>query len=1019
MVCQPGARGGIVRSDYTGVNVRDQMRNLPGQLRLTPSFPFAGRARELAALRALIPAGGGAGLRLALVGGEAGSGKSRLVREFAHEAAGSSLVLYGACDSVVRRPYGPFVEALEQLVRRSDDETLREAVGTGTVGGELSRLLPDLAQRVAGLSPPTAADPDTERHRLHSAIADLLVAGGSRTPLVIVIEDGHWADTPTLLLLRHLAHGGVDARALIVATFRDTEAEIPAALSAALAEWRRADGVTRVRLGGLSTDEVAQFVDSAAGDEREQELAGVAPVLHQLTGGNPFLITELWRTLRDADPAADPRGGRPLADTLSELGSPDGVREIVAQRLGDLAQATSSMMEIAAVVGYEFDLATIAPSGLADAELQAALAQATAHGMIEDVPSRGLSFRFSHELVRRALYDRMGALRRAELHLQVGETLEGASDGSDDSRVAELAYHFGAAAPIDGPERAITYSVRAGRAALRSLDFDGAEMRFSSALALGIEDPRCRAEVHMQLGTARFRGGRSDQAIAAFRTAAEIAREIDDAELLATAAIGFEEACWRPGIIDEGAVELLEEASAALDADDDSELRVRLLAGRSRALAFIGHYEESSIAERGAIAMARRLDDRLGLATVLMRSYWSRAEGSLDRTLAMLTEARELAEELGETDIQAEAMAWRIAGLIALGDLGTAERELADAHALAARVRQPFQLHVAEHYGSTLALCVGKLDEAEAAARRSQEWSRLLTGRPASGIYGIQMFGVRREQGRLNELAGAVRALAGSDHAPSVWRPGFAALLAELGMEDEARRQLERVRRDGFDPLRPSLWVASLTYLADASAIVGDAALAALVYPEMAPLSGGNVVVGHGVTCYGAADRFLGLLATTLGDFDRAVAHFEQAMTINRRMGARTWLAHTMFGYGRTLLMRRGSGDGRHASELLSEAAALAEQIGMPVLVSRAQALGARPAGAPGLPDNLTGREVEILRLVAAGLSNRGIGEELSISGHTVANHIRSILQKTGAANRTEATGYAYRNSLVDAPSAV
>ena len=522
----------------------------------------------------------------------------------------------------------------------------------------------------------------------------------------------------------------------------------------------------------------------------------------------------------------------------------------------------------------------------------------------------------------------------------------------------------------------------------------------------------------MELGTARFRSGRSDEAMAAFRAAAEIAREIHDAELLAAAAVGFEEACWRPGITDEGAVELLEEASEALD-DDDSELRVKLLAGRSRALAFIGHYEESSVAERDAIAMARRLDDRLGLATVLMRSYWSRAQRSLDRTLAMLTEARELAEELGETDVQAEAMEWRVAGLIALGDLRTAERELAEVHALAARVRQPFPLHVAEHYASTLALCAGKLTEAEAAARRSHEWSRLLTGRPASGIYGIQMFGIRREQGRLAELAGAMRTLTGGEHSPSVWRPGFAALLAELGMEDEARHELEQVRRDGFDPLRSSLWVASLTYLAEASSVVGDSALAALVYPEMAPLSGGNVVVGHGVACYGAADRFLGLLATTLADFDRAVAHFERAMTINRRMGAHTWLAHTMFAYGRTLLIRRGAGDARRASELLSGAATLAEQIGMPALVGHARALGARPAGASRLPDDLTGREVEILRLVAAGLSNRGIGEELSISGHTVANHIRSILRKTGAANRTEAAGYAYRNSLVDTPSPV
>jgi DNA-binding CsgD family transcriptional regulator/tetratricopeptide (TPR) repeat protein len=994
------------------------MRNLPGQLRLTPSFPFAGRARELAALRSLIPSGDRDGLRLALVGGQAGSGKSRLVREFAREAAGGSLVLYGACDSVVRRPYGPFVEALEQLVRRSDDDTLQDAVGTGTVGGELSRLLPDLAQRVVGLSPPAAADPDTERHRLHSAVADLLVAGGRQIPLVIVIEDAHWADTPSLLLLRHLAHGGVDARALIVTTFRDTEAEVSEALSAALVDLRRADGVRRLRLGGLTTEEVSEFVQSAGRGHLGADIDEVARVLHELTGGNAFLITELWRTVLDADVADGSGGGRQLADALSELGSPDGVREVVAQRLGRLEPATTGLLEIAAVVGYEFDLAAIAPSGLADAELHAALEEAVAHGMIEEVPSPGLNFRFTHELVRRALYNRLGGLRRAELHLQVGEALERASESGGNGRVADLAYHFGAATPIDGPRRAIDYSIRAGRAALRSLDFDGAEIRFASAIGLGIDDPRCRAEVQMHLGTARFRSGRSDEAMTAFRAAAQIAREIDDAELLAAAAVGFEDACWRPGITDEGAVELLEEASRALD-DSDSELRVKLLAGSSRALAFIGQYAESTIAEREAIAMARRLDDRFGLATVLMRSYWSRAQRSLDRTLAMLTEARQLAEELGETDIQAEAMEWRVAGLIALGDLGTAERELAEVHALAARVRQPFPLHVAEHYASTLALCAGQLAEAEAAARRSHEWSRLLTGRPASGIYGIQMFGIRREQGRLAELAEVMQMLAASEHSSSVWRPGFAALLAELGMEDEARYELEQVRRDGFEPLRSSLWVASLSYLAEACSIVGDSELAALVYPELAPLSGGNVVVGHGVACYGAADRFLGLLATTLVDFDQAVRHFEQALTVNRRMGARTWVAHTLFAYGRTLLMRRGSGDARRASALLSEAAALAEEIGMPALVSRARVLGGRHERASSRPDDLTGREVEILRLIAAGLSNRGIGEELSISGHTVANHVRSILRKTGAANRAEATGYAYRHSLVGTPSAV
>jgi DNA-binding CsgD family transcriptional regulator len=175
-------------------------------------------------------------------------------------------------------------------------------------------------------------------------------------------------------------------------------------------------------------------------------------------------------------------------------------------------------------------------------------------------------------------------------------------------------------------------------------------------------------------------------------------------------------------------------------------------------------------------------------------------------------------------------------------------------------------------------------------------------------------------------------------------------------------------------------------------------------------------VIGHGVACYGAADRFLGLLAATLGDHGRAVEHFEHALALNRRMGATTWVAHTLYAYGRTLHMRGHAADVARASAMLAEAAALAQDIGMPVLLERARALGApgAPGGGPDLPpDDLSWREVDILRLVAVGRSNREIGLELSISGHTVANHVRSILRKTGAANRTEAAGYAYRHSLI------
>src|ERR1700751_5272983 len=241
------------------------MGKLPGPLRLTPSFPFAGRSRERETLRTLIPRANGEGLRFALIGGEAGSGKSRLVCGFAGGGAeAGAVVFYGARASAVGRPYGPFVEAIEQLVRILDEGSLLATLGPH--GGELARLLPDLAQRVGELPSRVAADPDTERHRLHAAVGDLLGAAGRRAPLVVVIEDGHWADTPTLLLLRHLSRGASQARGVVVTAFRDTEAEVPDALSAALVDLRRSEGVVRLRLGGLSTEEIGEFVQRAMGD---------------------------------------------------------------------------------------------------------------------------------------------------------------------------------------------------------------------------------------------------------------------------------------------------------------------------------------------------------------------------------------------------------------------------------------------------------------------------------------------------------------------------------------------------------------------------------------------------------------------------------------------------------------------------------------------------------------------------------------------------------------------------------
>jgi DNA-binding CsgD family transcriptional regulator len=271
------------------------------------------------------------------------------------------------------------------------------------------------------------------------------------------------------------------------------------------------------------------------------------------------------------------------------------------------------------------------------------------------------------------------------------------------------------------------------------------------------------------------------------------------------------------------------------------------------------------------------------------------------------------------------------------------------------------------------------------------------------------MFGVRREQGRLAELAPVIRILAGGAERAGPWRPGLAVVLAELGMEREARRELSRIAAEGIDGYQASLWLATLTYLTDACAAVNDEGMAAIVYPELEPLAGTNVMIGHLVACYGAADRYLGMLAALLGDPDRAEEHFEQALEENRRMGASTWVAHTAYEYGRFLL-GRGRGARDHAQALLAEAVGLAERIGMEALLGKIRLLGVPTSDV--LPGGLSPREAQILKLVARGLSNREIGRELTISEHTAANHIRNILRKTDCANRTEAASYAHRQGL-------
>jgi len=956
-----------------------------------------------------MPTADGEGRRVVLIGGEPGSGKSRLVREFAREAAqDGALVLYGASDAVVHTPYGPFAQALEHLVRVIDPVEMTAALGSA--GAELARLLPELTDTVPELAAPADADPDTERHRLHTAVNNLLDLIGRQRPILLIIDDAQWADTPTLLLLRHLirtASGPI----LLLSAFRDAEVEMPEALAQTLADLRRSDDVIRLRLTGLSRDDVIEFIEGAGAGRVDADLPELADVISEQTGGNPFLVCEFWRALLETKVVEVVGGKMRLTRPLATLGTPESVHEVVSERLSRLARPTGVLLDLAATAGPEFELDIVRRgSGLAEAELLPALDEAVRSGIVEELPGRRLVYRFTHELVRRAVYDRLTGVRRAELHLRVANSLE-AAEGRSARTLADLAHHFTAAAPLGETRRAIEYNVLAGRAAIDALAFDRAAELLRTALELGIDEPAWRSEVLIALGGAWQRAGRELDALDALRSAADLARELGNAELLAQAAVGYEAACWAPMMIDQGAAELLEEATAALG-DQRSDLRVRLLSGLARALDLRGEKARAVVVRTDAIDVARRLDDRTGLATVLMRSYWSRGATPIQEIQQMLAEARQLGEELGNTEIRAEAMAWRVPCFVAQGDIVSARRELSEARDTAEATAQPLFMYMTDQFASAIALANGDLEEAETMARRSYEAGRLLTGRDASGGYGIQMFGLRREQGRLAELAPVMRILTAGHREHGPWQPGLVSLLAELGMETEARRGLAQIIGEGLEPFRARLRLASLTYITDACSALGDETAAALVYPELEPLAGTNVMIAQCVACYGAVDRYLGMLATTLGAWERAAQHFEDAISLNRGMGASTWLAHTEYEYARMLLARGNQAPERVAA-LVGEADRHAEQIGLWALHGRIKALGTRIVPAR-LPDELSAREAQILGLVARGLTNREIGRTLFISEHTAAKHVSNILTKTRCANRTDAASYAHRHGLVD-----
>ena len=919
--------------EWVPLDVRTTRLPLPRAFSIAPRFSLAGRDDEFEQVKVAWKLAATGSCRAVLVGGEPGVGKTRLAAELGRAVElDGGFVLLGRCDDGLGVPYQPFVESLAHVVSHAADDQLEALLGP--TAGELYRLVPELEQRLPGRSP-TSSDPETERYLLFEAIAGWLEAQSQIAPTLLVLDDLHWAAEPTLRMLRHVLGSDRNFNLLVVGTYRDTEIDRTHPLGSLLAHLRRTEGVERIALRGLDDEGVADLVERASGQELNEQARALARAVHAETGGNPFFAIEVLMSLAERRAIYQDADGVWRTDvSVEELGIPEGVKEVVGQRLSRLPESCDAVLHAAAVAGQEFELDVIAAvTGDADEGVIDALEAARVAGLLDELGGSPVRYRFAHALVQQTLLDEIPTARRLRFHRAVAEAIERLRAARIDKYRSALARHWYEAGTE--PARALEAAIVAAEQALEQFA-DREALAWLTQAADLFDDAEAsdvaRIDVMTMTGEAMRRVGDPTHREVLLE-AGRLAERVGDGARMAKAALANGRG-WQSDVsgIDAERVAALETALAELGAGDPNTRALLLIR-----LAVENIYEPDpahrlALGEE-AVATARTAGDPFTIATVLgSRHNLILSHASIEQRRADSEELKRIGDVLGDPNLRVSARTFGYFWRAQMRDVDGARTDVREADEISRSLGQPLGFWVMGWMHGALARLSGDLDEATALLERTLEIGTDAGIPDAAAFDAIMRTALlvdRADPSQLDELRRACDLVPVHYQSNTTWPAVLDASLA--GEPARARRVLDSFAASPYAPWSetggpPDSALPAAAEFAAAEAMLGEASpWTRAVYDFMQPWRGqlfGNIVWN------GPTESYLAAVAPLAGHADDLDPLLETGLEICDEMHAPVLAMYARILGVCGLRVRDLSGDRDRAARLVDEAVELGDQLG-------------------------------------------------------------------------------------------